>query len=327
MLGPFSLGDSLRVYRLQRRGLSLDLESDLTQPHSPLWEAWLALLTQQAMGQPAYVLDDSFGVEAFVQVRYRLHQAAADVTYMSPALAEKGRTGRAWSLLLDGACADVAGRGIQRVFAHLPESGAERDVFHQAGFALYAAEDIYRLAHQPVRGDAPLRYAQGALNMRPQRLEDWLALQKLCVAITPQRVRQAEGGIEVALASGRPCQNFVLPGESGDDLAAAVTICPGGLATWLRVLVHPDASISVEDIILWSLATLGSGSARPVYCRVRRYEGGIRVPLEASGFELFAARVLMVKHTAAWIKTPVQELVPALKGGAEPVPPAYRINE
>jgi hypothetical protein len=34
----------------------------------------------------------------------------------------------------------------------------------------------------------------------------------------------------------------------------------------------------------------------------------------------------MVKHTVAWIKTPLQELVPTLKGGAEPVPPAYHIN-
>ena len=41
---------------------------------------------------------------------------------------------------------------------------------------------------------------------------------------------------------------------------------------------------------------------------------------------MYDTRVLMVKHTVAWVKTPLAELVPALKGSAEPVPPAYRID-
>ena len=52
----------------------------------------------------------------------------------------------------------------------------------------------------------------------------------------------------------------------------------------------------------------------------------MRGPLEEAGFDLFAARVLMVKHTVAWVKAAAQELVPALKGSAEPVPPALRFN-
>ena len=58
MFGSFSAGDSLRVYRLQRKGVSLDLQRELTQPGVPLWEAWLAFLTQQAMGQPTYIVAD-----------------------------------------------------------------------------------------------------------------------------------------------------------------------------------------------------------------------------------------------------------------------------
>jgi hypothetical protein len=33
-----------------------------------------------------------------------------------------------------------------------------------------------------------------------------------------------------------------------------------------------------------------------------------------------------VKHTLAWSKSSVPELAAALKGGAEPVPPAYHIS-
>lgn len=321
MSGPFSLGDSLRVYRLQHLGIRLDLERGLMQSQTPLWEAWLALLTQQAMGQPTYVRCDPQEGEAFVQVRYRAHEAAADVAYLAPSVAEDRRASHAWLALLDSACTDVATRGVQRVFANLPERGCEVDVFHQAGFALYAGEDIYRRAHLHTQGPN-----ESTLHLRPQRLEDWPALQKLCVAITPQRVRQAEGGISVATDTGRYCQRYLLSSANGEDLIAALTLCTRGLAHWMRVLVHPEAQIPVEGLIRWGLDRLAAQPARPVFCSVRRYEGGVRVPLETAGFELYAARALMVKHTVAWLKAPIQELVPTLKGGAEPVPPAYHIS-
>ncbi|NIV28620.1 MAG: hypothetical protein GWN58_03610, partial [Anaerolineae bacterium] len=152
MFGSFTVGDSLRVYRLQRKGVSLDPQRSLTQPSKPLLGAWLAFLTQQEMGQPTYVLSDLHDGEGFVQLRFRPHQAAVDVSFMAPAL-EAGRDAtKAWSRLLDGACVEVARRGIQRVFANLPESSAEADLFYQSGFTLYAGEDIYRLPRSPGLG-------------------------------------------------------------------------------------------------------------------------------------------------------------------------------
>lgn len=321
MFGAFSLGDSVRVYRLQRRGISLDLQRDLTQSNTPLWDAWLAFVTQQAMGRPTYVLYDPHDGEAFVQVHHRPHQAAADVAYLAPSLAENHRVAKAWSSLLDGACVKAAGRGIQRVFASLPESGDEAEVFQQSGFALYAGEDVYRLAEMP----SELAPQEGPA-LRAQRPDDWPALQRLCVVITPQRVRQAEGGIALVTPDGRNSQRYVLPGANGDDLVAALNICTGGTAHWLRMLVHPDARHLAGGLIHWALAKLAEQPARPVYTNVRRYESGVRERLESAGFEFYDARALMVKHTVAWVKTPAHELVAALKGRAEPVPPAYRIN-
>jgi len=321
VFGPFTPGDSFRVYRLQRRGVSLDLQRGLIQPSIPLREAYLAFLTQHAMGQPTYVLYDPHDGEAFVQVRYRPHQAAADVTYLAPALEEAGRTANAWAQLLDGACVESAGRGIERVFANLAEGSAESDIFHQAGFTPYAGEELYHLGALPAGAPKAVELA-----LRPQHPEDWPAVQKLCVSITPQRVRQSEGGITLAMAGEKNCRRFVLPGERGDDLAAVVSFCVGGLGHWLRLLVHPDAGHLAEALVWWAAASLAGYSPRPVYCNVRQYEGGVRAALAAVGFELRDSRVLMVKHTVAWVKTPVQELVPALKGSAEPVPPAYRIN-
>jgi hypothetical protein len=327
LFGQFGLSDSLRVYRLQRKGVSLDLERSVTEPRMPLWGAWLSFVTQQAMGQPTYVLYDAHDGEAFVQVRYRPRQAAADIVYMAPALSDRDRAPRAWLNLLDGACVQVAAQGIQRVFANLPQAGAETEVFQQAGFSLYAAEDVFRRPSATYsRPSAAATARGGSLKLRPLEPGDWPALQKLCVAITPQRVRQAEGGINVTSESRRPCRWYVLSEGNGGDLAAAARLCSGGAAHWLRLLVHPDVRGVADDILDWGLSELSAQAPRPVYCSVRKYEGGIRGPLEQGGFEPYESRSLVVRHTVAWIKSTVQDKVPALAKGAEAVPPAFRIN-
>lgn len=321
MFGTFSPEDSLQVYRLQRRGVSIDLQRNMMRPYNPLWEAWLAFLTQHAMGQPTYVLYDQHDGEAFIQVRYRPHQAAADVTFLAPSLSEHQRVATAWTHLLDGAGIEAAGQGIQRVFANLPTSGAEVDVFHQVGFTLYAEEEVYCRPAQPAA--AP---AQDSPSLRPQEARDWPALQKLCVAITPQRVRQAEGGIALASGWEKDCQRYVLPAEAGDDLLASLTICPGKQLHWLRVLLHPDARQLAEGVVRWGLAALAGQSPRAICCNVRQYENGVQDALQATGFESYATRSLVVKHTVAWIKLTTPEPLPALKSGVEPVPPAYHLN-
>jgi hypothetical protein len=281
----------------------------------------LAFVSQQAMGHPTFVLYDPHAGEAFIQVRYRPHQAAADVVYLAPSLSEQQRAATAWSRLLDGACIDAAGRGIQRVFANLPDSGAEMDVFNQSGFTLYAGEEVFRREHS-----SGFARAADLPAMRRQRPEDWPALQRLCVTITPQRVRQAEGGIALATGRGRISERYVLPGENGDDLVAALTVSLGGQAHWLRVLVHPEARDLAEALVHWGLGALSEQPSKAVYCNVRQYESGVREGLGSVGFEPYATRSLMVKHTVAWVKTPASELVAALKGSAEPLPPAYHIN-
>ena len=323
MFGPFSAGDSLRIYRLQRHGVSLDLRRDLTQPWSPLREAWLAFLTQQAMGQPTYILTDMHQGDGFVQLRYRPHQAAADVIYLAPLPDNSNRAVKAWASLLDGAGIEAAGRGIQRMFANLPQQGAEADLFQQSGFMFYAHEDIYRLAQPWSLG--PGHAAAGPQDLRPQCAEDWPALQKLFVAITPQRIRQAEGGIGLSVG-GEDCLRYILPGANGEEVRASVSLQTSRAAHWLRMVVHPDAHDAADHLVRWALQTLASRPPRPVYCNVRQYEGGVRTALEAEGFELYTTRALAVKHTLAWSKTPVPELLPGLKSSAEAVPPAYHIN-
>jgi hypothetical protein len=291
------------------------------RPAKPLGEAWLAFLTQQAMGQPTYVLYDAQNGEAFIQLRYRPHQAAADVTFMAPVLGRDHSAAPAWSYLLNGAGIEAAGCGIQRVFANLPASGAQVDVFQKAGFTLYAEEDLFRLDQEDMHpADRP------PLDLRTQRAEDWPALQKLFVAITPQRVRHAEGGIGLSAAWEKNCQRYVLPAAEGKELAAALSIGLGGQVHWLRILVHPDARHVAEELVHWGLGTLTDQPPKVVYCNVRQYENGTREALATAGFKVHGTRSLMVRPTVASIRMSALEPLPALKSSAEPLPPAYRIN-
>jgi len=100
--------------------VSLDLQRHLTQALSPLRSAWLALLSQQAMGHSTYVFYDIRRGEAFIQIRYRPHQAAADVTFVAPALDRNRSAADSWLHLLDGVSMEAASRGVQRTFANLP---------------------------------------------------------------------------------------------------------------------------------------------------------------------------------------------------------------
>lgn len=319
VLGPFSPSDSLRLYRLQKKGISLIPRQDLTQPSAPLREAWLAFVTQQAMGQPTYVLYDPHEGEAFVQIRYRPHQAAADVAFLAPTLAENHQTARAWARLLDGACFEAAKRGIQRIFASLPESGAEVDIFQQVGFTLFSSEDIYRLApSDESSGDHP------GLALEPQRPEDWASIQKLRVAITPQRVRQAEGGIVTAFSNERNNRRLVLRDNDGSDLMGEIELYTGSYGHWIHVWIHPDARQMARALIQRAVQAVDDQSGRPIYCDVRQYESGLHSALDEVGFRRIATRALMAKPTLAWVKTSAQELAPALKSNAEPVPPTYR---
>lgn len=321
MFGPFSLGDSHRLYRLQHRGLALDPIKSLTQPRQPLAQAWLALMSQHAMGQPAFVLYDPHDGEAFVQVQYRTLQAAADIAYMAPALGENHRAARAWAALLEGTSVEMAERGIQRLFASLPEGGPEAEPFCQAGFAPYAGEQIFRLARA-----APLLTAELEGRIRAQRLEDLPALQRLSAAVIPQRVRQAEGGIWLAPDKGGNCKRYVVPGKQSDEMVAMLTIASGGSGHWLRAIIHPEMRHLAKSLVSWGLALLAAPPAKPVVTSVRSYEAGMGPALEELGFEPGGERVLLVKHTAAWVKSATQELAPALPGGARPVPPTLRMT-
>ncbi len=312
------------VNRLQQRGTALNLEETLTQSYSPLRAALTAYFTMGELGALTCIVDSDTAegrMEGFIQMRERRARPEADVLFIAPALADDVNPS-VWHHLLTHACQQAGGRGVERLFARLPEGGRGVHLFSQVGFNVYTREDLFCLSHGKVAKIEP----QPEAAIRPYRPEDTIALQHLYAAVASRLVQQAEN------ASGRyglfppdvwpmssARRGYVL--QQSDKVVGCLTVRSGRMGHWLSVLLHPQAYDRAGDLIAHGLVVLRDTPPGPIYCGVREYQGGLRAVLEDLGFTLFTSRALMVKHTTVRVTDSVRKLMPALEKRAEVTTP------
>ncbi len=332
MIQPFSFRHYFLIRRLQGKGMSLDLERSLTQPGSPLWAAltsWLPFYFPTLTDIYTYVIDgleQEQRVSGFAQVRERLGRPEADVVYLAPSLSNED-VQAIWHRLLTYLCAQAGERGTQRLFASVPEGGREVEVFHQAGFAVYTREDIFRLDIALAEPRTCAQFDETALR-RCQSRDSW-GLRKLYKSVTPHLVRQAEGLVprDWGLGLGNWLgwagkEEYVLENDRG-EINGYLQINEGRIGHWLKLSLHPRAQERVDELLDYGLSFLTAHHPLPVYCNVREYEGGVKGSLEARGFQFFGRRAIMVKHSTVRVKEPALKLVPALEKRAEATPTPY----
>jgi len=319
----FDVSDALLVSRLQSQGILLDPEEALTQTYRPLLAALMGCLPLQRTGILTYVCTErgkNQRMAGFAQVRMRRGRPEADVIYLSPAPSVAQEATAIWGHLLENLCFEAGKQGVQRIFARPPEDGPEAEVFQQAGFSIYAREDIFRLERAPNRLPQP----EGR-TMRPQQAVDNWRLQELYATIAPHLVQQTE-----SLASKWETSpgSWLLPAkregyvlEDKGEILGYVQIREGQVGHWLEMLLHPEAYDMADELVTQALALLARFPLLPIYCCLRRYQGGLTAALKAKGFQLFASRCVMVKHTTVRIKEPALKLVPSLEKGAEAATP------
>lgn len=263
----------------------------------PFWPVLLAMLPgASTLGETLFVLENE-GAEAFVQVRRRPERPEADLVYIAPALRRAPEAAEAWDALLMGTCLALGRQGIERVYACLPESGPEVESFQKAGFILYTREEIYLLD-----GDTRAAPEPTDVQLQARAPEHAWGLDRLYSELVPWLVQQAEGGEGFnGFGSGavRPAgaAEYVLL-EDG-EVAGLVQLRPLAGAYGMSVMLHPRAYHRARAVVAFGLGRLRGLSPRPVYCAVRHYQGGLRTPLEESGFRWVGTRALLVRHTVA----------------------------
>jgi hypothetical protein len=314
------LRDLRLLKQLQKDNVSLCPIETLTRPHPPVWTALVSLLPFDEGQTFTFVLNEQRGegkqLQGFIQIREPSTQSGMYLQCITPRLEADEDAQSVWNRLLSHVIAMAGERGTQRVFAYAGDESPELTALLGTGFSLYTREDIYRL--DP--GTHPQMLAPREI--RAEQSTDSWQLGQLYRAITPHLVQQAESRGHTANIewSCEPMiwnqgEGFVLDDREGT--AGYGHLISGHVGHWLNILIHPRAYDQAGDLIDYALALLNYYPPRPVYCAVREYQGGVRVPLETRGFDLFSAQCCLVRHTMGRVKEPARGLVPALEKRVE----------
>jgi hypothetical protein len=320
MADPFSLNDLRAIRDLGPQGIEFDFERARLWPHTPFGAALAARLPFNDIGASTIVLYQNQGKHkplGLIQSHLRKNRPEADITFISPALSADPDAVTIWYRLLAEATNELCERGCQRFYVQVSGDDGTEEVFRQAGFSVYAHEDVYCLSVDRIGSFPSMR---GARELRRQRKRDAWNVLRLYTVVTPRPVQMAEGMMNAEGTLGKlgdwweqaSGTGYVLDGADS-SLLGAVRITRGRAATWLRIYLHPEAQAHAGELVCGALGLARTARMRPVYCGVRDYEGGIRSPLENAGFELSLRRSLMVKHTTVRVREPTVWAVPALE--------------
>ncbi|RME82096.1 MAG: hypothetical protein D6775_11825 [Caldilineae bacterium] len=311
MIRTFSLRDCLRLQRLSRHSIPLQLEYDLTQPQPPLWAAVGAPLPWHGTGAATYFLlpgDRQQLPPAFIQAIKRPARPEADITRIAPAHSEDPAVQDAWLRLLEHTVCEAGEHDIQRLYVCLSSDDPAVATISAAGFAPYIQETLYRLPSPPALDE---HHPDEWPNVRPQREVDSFAIQRLHSRNTPQIVQQAEGTLVNNGDALSPLhlrtwwqpehiEGFVY--EEKGDVRAAAHIKRGSKGHWLRLYGGADAVEALEAVLKRSLQALAYYSQRPIYCALRPYQSHLGPLLMEHGFEPGPILTRFVKHTTSAVR-------------------------
>jgi hypothetical protein len=315
------LNDLISIQQLQTRGIQLDLERATLWPHTPVQAALAQHMPFSNIGAETVVLYPNNAPRpralGFLQARPRRGRPEADIAFISPSLSASEDAVAIWYRLLAECTQAIGAHGGQRLFAQIAGSNGAEEVFRQAGFSIYAREDIFRLT----------RWTPGFAKkntLRHQRTRDGWTLLRLYAQLTPRSIQIAEGMLSPEGQGGKMGDWWDQSSGSGfilqvdGELAGAVRLRRGRAAYWLRFWLHPQAIDHSDALVNGALSLLWAAPRRPIFCGVREYESGLCDALYRAGFEYLQTRSLLVKHTTVRVKEPLLKLIPSLEKRAEP---------
>jgi hypothetical protein len=295
MIRPFKLRDFLLIYRLSDQSVSLNAESALITVAHPLRKAIGNVLWGSCF--PTYVWKAGKGrAAAYVQLYLAKESSSAYILNLgAPGNRHQGNAaGNAagnsadkiqddlWLHVLDDLVSAVGGHGIHSLVAQVGENGPELSILRHAGFAVYTRQDVW------VADLIDNKYKQAILQPR-RAIDDW-DIQLLYANTVPPLIQLVEP--MPPLHYGK---SWVL--REDNELVAFVHLNHGPVATWMRLLIHPNANVPAEMIVGAAYGAKPARPGHPIYCCVGRYQSWLQNVLQGMGFRYWGSQALMVKHT------------------------------
>ncbi len=301
---PFLPIDLPLVRRLTPHGVSLDSLTSLTRGINTIEGAFWGAVPLTDLGTPTFVLKD--GDNGYVaQFRHKGNDQHAHIVFIAPDL-DKCEGDDPWLHLLDAMVVAAGKRGAVTLNAEVGDTSAAFTVLRQAGFAVYARQEIWK--REP---GGTLRTMSTGL-VRPETESDAFGINSLYANVVPPLVLQADAP-PVTGHGG-------LVYERDGKILAYLSVQEGKCGVYIQSFLHAEGLDQAERILAACMANLSRAERVPVYFCVRSYQDWWRRSLNALGFESWASQAVMVKHTASRIGLASKSGY-KLDGAARIVPP------
>jgi len=295
--------------RLTPFGVSFDSATSLTRGIHTVEGAVWGSVPLADLGTPTFVIRHRSG-DYVAQFRHKAGDQHAHIVFIAPDL-DRCDSDTAWLHLLDAMVYAAGKRGALTLNAEVSETTSAFAVLRQAGFAVYARQEIWK--RDP--GAAP---AVPNSVLRVETPGDDFGVNTLYASVVPRLVLQADAPPE----TGRGGLIYECDGR----ILAYLQVQEGKCGIYIHSFVHPDAYSQTESILAETLSRVPRVDRLPVYFRVRRYQDWLRGSLSAVGFESWASQAVMVKHTACRVEHPVLRTAHALEGVVPALPRHNRFN-
>ncbi len=272
------------IRRLADTGTILDSELRCTREVTDAQNGLLASILPQ---RNLYTLAGHVGRQRIIgQFRVRSDEPIAQITYIAPEL-DAHKRDTAWLHLIDGMAVEAGKRGAHVLTAEVDEDSALFVTMRQAGFAVYARQEIWRR-------EAGALPQIDSVEIAERKDEDSGAIQSLYCNIIPRLVQS------VAMPP-EDSEGFVY--RRDNRLQGYVTVSTGKCGVYVMPLLHPDIPYrDAAPILVSVLARIGRADRLPVYVCVRRYQDWLEDTLTELGFAPCQQQALMVRHIAAGVR-------------------------
>jgi hypothetical protein len=205
---------------------------------------------------------------------------------------------------------DIGDRGAIHLLAEVDEHEPFFEMLHQAGFAIYARQRIWKLEeNHPETAESPWKTAREA---------DGAGIRFLYSNLVPALVQQVE------TAPSSRFRGMVY--YQGTELFAYVELRYGLQGIWAQPFIHPDAESAV-DLLHSILQEVPFRRSRPVYVCLRSYQSWLEPMLEEMQALPGPQQAVMVRHLAVTRRVTQPLALPTLNGKtAEPTAPIAQIK-
>jgi hypothetical protein len=295
---PFLPIDVPMMRRLVPTGMCFDSATALTRGVHVLEGAVWGAMPLADLGMPTYVLR-SGDFNCVAQFRHRTGDEHAHIVFIAPSL-DMCSDDTVWLRLLDAMTIGAGRRGALTLNAEVAEAGDAFMILRQAGFAIYARQEIWK------RDPRPLPSPETRDLLRLSTDLDVIHIGVLQANVVPRMVRQADA---------TPDARHGLVYTQKDHVLAYFSSQEGKNGIYVQAIVSPELSQGqTQDVLLASLHWLPRADKLPVYFNMRRYLSWLSGSLEEIGFEPYASQAVMVRHTVRRVESVVSKTANVMDG-------------